>query len=110
LFFYPYITSARYNNVWIETIGDSAVTGLKLTKVSEEIKKQKEVEKIEKLKQDFEDAVGFRKVYVMMCKAKKPIIGHNMFLDVAHTQERFNSWLPKTPEEFKKELNASFPK
>jgi len=61
------------------------------------------------MKQEFESAVGMTKVFQMMSHSKKPIIGHNMMLDVAHTLAKFSNWLPATSAEFKAQVMKAFP-
>ncbi|KAJ3099323.1 hypothetical protein HDU96_010744, partial [Phlyctochytrium bullatum] len=53
--------------------------------------------------------IGFRKVIEMITRSKKPVIGHNMYLDLCHTFEKFHKTLPVTVSGFKREMQQLFP-
>ncbi|XP_049850795.1 poly(A)-specific ribonuclease PARN-like [Schistocerca gregaria] len=60
---------------------------------------------IEKLEQE----IGFRHVIDLMVDSKKPIVGHNMFLDIAHIYHSFFEPLPEDPDEFAHSFHEKFP-
>lgn len=53
--------------------------------------------------------VGFRHVIDHVIGTKKPVIGHNCFMDFCHTYQKFFEKLPESYEEFKKAFNKNFP-
>ncbi|KAK5669258.1 hypothetical protein QVD99_003666 [Batrachochytrium dendrobatidis] len=61
------------------------------------------------LKAELDLLVGFRKVIDIMVAAQKPIVGHNMSLDLFHIIHRFIQPLPDTWEEYKDIVNRNFP-
>lgn len=66
-------------------------------------------EKMERFERDCLAAVGFRKVIDMISESKKPLVGHNMLLDVCHMIHQFVEPLPPTLKEFKKLAHQVFP-
>jgi poly(A)-specific ribonuclease len=46
----------------------------------------------------------------LLIQSKKLICGHNMFLDIAHTLEKFDRPLPELSDYFKDTLREHFPK
>ena len=57
---------------------------------------------------NIDEQVGFRKVIDKLVETKKPIVGHNCFLDLAHLVHKFIEPLPTSLEEFKKTLVDNF--
>ncbi|KAJ3098487.1 hypothetical protein HDU97_003986 [Phlyctochytrium planicorne] len=55
------------------------------------------------------ELVGFRKVIDMISMYKKPVVGHNMYLDLCHTFGKFNQDLPEDLKSFKTEVGKLFP-
>ncbi|KAJ3215259.1 hypothetical protein HDU67_000675 [Dinochytrium kinnereticum] len=64
---------------------------------------------VERSLEELNDLVGFRKVIEMISRSKKPVVGHNMYLDLCHTFEKFHKTLPLSVVEFKKEIGKLFP-
>ncbi|XP_061482347.1 poly(A)-specific ribonuclease PNLDC1 isoform X2 [Rhineura floridana] len=54
-------------------------------------------------------ARGFTNLFQILVKAKKPLVGHNMLMDLLHLHEKFYNPLPEKYEEFKKNIHALFP-
>lgn len=55
--------------------------------------------------------IGFRKVIDLIVKAQKPIIGHNLFMDICHIMKQFLiEGLPETLREFLAEISPRFPR
>ncbi|ORX52687.1 CAF1-domain-containing protein [Hesseltinella vesiculosa] len=73
----------------------------------EQEKRTNEMEK--QFQSDRTEAVGFRQVIDWMTSSKKPLVGHNMLLDVAHVIGQFIQPLPDTKEEFKVLAHNMFP-
>jgi len=53
--------------------------------------------------------VGFRKVFDALAKAKKPVIGHAVFMDILFAMSHFEAPLPESFAEFKELLQSLFP-
>ncbi|XP_054710580.1 pre-piRNA 3'-exonuclease trimmer-like isoform X2 [Uloborus diversus] len=53
--------------------------------------------------------LGFTKVFRILKKAKKPMVGHNVLMDLLLFMNSFHNPLPDTYKEFKKELHSLFP-
>jgi len=51
---------------------------------------------------------GFRRVVEMMCAAKKPLIGHNVLIDLCHFSNYFLGVLPESVVEFGQNLLNEF--
>ena len=56
-----------------------------------------------------EEALGFSKIVHLLAKSKKPIIGHNMFLDLFLTWSNFYGPPPDTLRDFKQSMLDLFP-
>jgi hypothetical protein len=57
---------------------------------------------------ELEAAVGFRRVIDVLIEAKKPVVGHNLLLDLVHTLS-FLQLPPPTSDQFKSQLHSLFP-
>lgn len=55
------------------------------------------------------EVIGFSKVVQMIIQHQKPIVGHNVLLDVMHTIDQFVSPIPKFYDEFKVLVSSLFP-
>uniref|UniRef100_A0A1X7VK92 Uncharacterized protein n=1 Tax=Amphimedon queenslandica TaxID=400682 RepID=A0A1X7VK92_AMPQE len=56
-------------------------------------------------KEEKEDIVGFRRLFQLLVESKKPLLGHNMLLDLAYMFDCFHEPLPN----FKATLHLLFP-
>uniref|UniRef100_A0A672UDJ6 PARN like ribonuclease domain containing exonuclease 1 n=1 Tax=Strigops habroptila TaxID=2489341 RepID=A0A672UDJ6_STRHB len=54
-------------------------------------------------------ARGFTNLFQILVQAKKPLVGHNMLLDLMHLHDKFYKPLPESYEEFKKNIHNLFP-
>nr|XP_056709285.1 poly(A)-specific ribonuclease PNLDC1 [Euleptes europaea] len=54
-------------------------------------------------------ARGFTNLFQTLVKAKKPLVGHNMLMDLLHLHDKFYNPLPEVYEEFKKNIHILFP-
>lgn len=55
------------------------------------------------------EASGFSRILQIISKCKKPVVGHNLFLDIMHIIAQFLTDLPDTYEEFKDVVHSMFP-
>uniref|UniRef100_A0A8C0BX01 PARN like, ribonuclease domain containing 1 n=1 Tax=Buteo japonicus TaxID=224669 RepID=A0A8C0BX01_9AVES len=54
-------------------------------------------------------ARGFTNLFQTLVKAKKPLVGHNMLMDLMHLHDKFYKPLPESYEEFKRNIHNLFP-
>uniref|UniRef100_A0A6B2L3Q5 Uncharacterized protein n=1 Tax=Arcella intermedia TaxID=1963864 RepID=A0A6B2L3Q5_9EUKA len=54
-------------------------------------------------------AIGFREVIDLIIQSKKPIVGHNCFMDLIHIYHRFVEPIPSSLLQFKHEFKKLFP-
>jgi poly(A)-specific ribonuclease len=92
----------RYPSFTIETIDVSGSRHLRISVADKVLAK-------ERLEQDLQQTIGFRKVIDMLVNAKKQIVGHNLFLDLIMLYQQFQGPLPDTSDAFKSKLNHMFP-
>ena len=59
---------------------------------------------------DLEEALGFSRVIAKISSSGKPVLGHNMILDICHTINQFCDLLPDSYLDFKAMANSLFPK
>lgn len=85
-------------------------TVIELTKLTEE-ERQAALgnSKKNQLKQELNELIGFRNVVDAISKAKVPVVGHNLFLDLCYFYHNFYKPLPKSFVEFKEEAHCLFP-
>lgn len=62
-----------------------------------------------RVKKDCAGAVGFRRVVDMISASRKPVVGHNMLLDMCHVIAQFIQPLPEDVQDFKKLARKLFP-
>ncbi|OZJ05832.1 hypothetical protein BZG36_00909 [Bifiguratus adelaidae] len=68
--------------------------------------KQRDMDRFER---DLSEARGFRAVFDMMKASRKPIVGHNLLVDIMMMQSQFEGGLPADFEAFKRDIQMSFP-
>ncbi|KAF6115583.1 PARN like, ribonuclease domain containing 1 [Phyllostomus discolor] len=54
-------------------------------------------------------ARGFSVFFQMLVKAQKPLVGHNMMMDLLHLHEKFFRPLPESYHQFKRNIHRLFP-
>ncbi|XP_008562314.1 PREDICTED: poly(A)-specific ribonuclease PARN-like domain-containing protein 1, partial [Galeopterus variegatus] len=54
-------------------------------------------------------ARGFSVFFQMLVKAQKPLVGHNMMMDLLHLHEKFFRPLPESYDQFKQNIHNLFP-
>ncbi|NXP46707.1 PNDC1 ribonuclease, partial [Heliornis fulica] len=54
-------------------------------------------------------ARGFTNLFHVLVKARKPLVGHNMLMDLMHLHDKFYRPLPESYEEFKRNIHDLFP-
>ncbi|NWR56736.1 PNDC1 ribonuclease, partial [Bucorvus abyssinicus] len=95
-------------NVWTQPLGDKKVT---VQKVSPQHRRLLENSYYDSCQKEFIllSARGFTNLFQTLVKAKKPLVGHNMLMDLMHLHEKFYKPLPESYEEFKRNIHSLFP-
>ncbi|KFV95776.1 Poly(A)-specific ribonuclease PARN-like domain-containing protein 1, partial [Eurypyga helias] len=95
-------------NVWTQPIGDKKVM---VKKVSPQHRRVLENSSYDCCRKEFIllSARGFTNLFQTLVKAKKPLVGHNMLMDLMHLHEKFYKPLPESYEEFKRNIHNLFP-
>ncbi|KAJ3002533.1 hypothetical protein HKX48_002275 [Thoreauomyces humboldtii] len=96
----------RFNGALKTSGADDAVA---ITKLSVEERSAPGNDREHQLLKELEELVGFRKVIELVSKSQKPVVGHNMFLDVLQTFSSFYKTLPIDVREFRNEMHSLFP-
>ncbi|XP_015174095.1 PREDICTED: poly(A)-specific ribonuclease PARN-like domain-containing protein 1 isoform X2 [Polistes dominula] len=96
----------RFQNIW--TICNKQT--VQVIKISLDVRKMLENEKEQSLEHALLNSyVGFSNVFKLLVELKKPIIGHNILLDLMFMYKLFYKPLPKRYCDFKTEVNHLFP-
>lgn len=101
----------RYNNAIDASAQSDEGSHLRyivLSRLSDEERSAKRQEKAQQGDAELEAAVGFRRVIDVLTEAKKPVVGHNLLLDLVHTLS-FLQLPPPTSDQFKSQLHSLFP-
>ncbi|GAB9463933.1 polymerase [Globisporangium polare] len=88
---------------------EAANGGIEVSFVSQKIKQELVAAKIQVMRDELDQSIGFSRVIDVLSKSKKPIVGHNALLDFVYVFNQFYKPLPNTLAEFKKELVELFP-
>lgn len=65
--------------------------------------------KVQQMREEMNDAIGFSRVIEMLSESKLPVVGHNALLDFVYVFRQFYRPLPDTLAEFKTQLLELFP-
>ncbi|KAG0054289.1 hypothetical protein BGZ83_011494 [Gryganskiella cystojenkinii] len=84
----------------------SMITITQTTPQQQEIDRQRKQSDVER---DIEQSRGFRSVIDMLSACKKPIVGHNVVVDLAYIIAQFVGPLPPTMEGYKEMVHRTFP-
>lgn len=96
----------HFLNIWTKSKGKK----ISITKVSEDMRKMLQEEEGNELDKKLLDAfVGFSKVFKLLVNFKKPIIGHNLLLDLMYMYQQLHRPLPKKYSDFKTNIHKLFP-
>lgn len=95
-------------NVWTEPLGDKKVMVKKVRPEHRQLLENSSYDHSQK-KLILLSARGFTNLFQILVKAKKPLVGHNMLLDLMHLHDKFYRPLPESYEEFKRNIHNLFP-
>eukprot|EP00075_Anas_platyrhynchos_P004422 XP_012951605.2 poly(A)-specific ribonuclease PNLDC1 isoform X1 [Anas platyrhynchos] len=95
-------------NVWTQPLEDSEVV---VKKVSLQQRRLLENSSYDYCRKELilTSARGFTNLFQILVEAKKPLVGHNMFMDLCHLHDKFYKPLPESYEEFKRNIHNLFP-
>ncbi|KAF9119858.1 hypothetical protein BGW39_011861 [Mortierella sp. 14UC] len=82
---------------------------INITKITEKELEIQQQQRQADLQRDIESSRGFREVIDILSACKKPIVGHNIVVDLAYILAQFVGPLPPTVEEYKKMVHKTFP-
>ncbi|XP_071944253.1 poly(A)-specific ribonuclease PNLDC1-like [Antedon mediterranea] len=95
-----------FKEVWTKLSSKNEVV---VIKVSREKREEFEAESPSWNERIIESLVGFSKVFRLITDSKKPVIGHNMLMDLLLMYDKFHNKLPKSWSDFKIELHRILP-
>ncbi|GBN29742.1 Poly(A)-specific ribonuclease PNLDC1 [Araneus ventricosus] len=95
----------KFPKLWASSQGDLIV--VKMVSPRE----RKKLEKYEAAEQEsvLDYFLGFTKVFRLLKNCQKPIVGHNLLMDLMLFYQNFHQNLPDSYDKFKKELHSVFP-
>ncbi|NXU51470.1 PNDC1 ribonuclease, partial [Turnix velox] len=95
-------------NVWTQPLGDNKVM---VKKVSPQHRRHLDNSPDDCCRKEhiLLSARGFTNLFQMLVKASKPLVGHNMLMDLMHLHDKFYKPLPESYEEFKRNIHSLFP-
>ena len=68
-----------------------------------------EAESCDEFDENFMNYVGFRKVFQLMSESKKPIVGHNVLMDILFLIEAMDQTVKFSPQAFRAYMHNKFP-
>ncbi|XP_069707091.1 poly(A)-specific ribonuclease PNLDC1 isoform X2 [Phaenicophaeus curvirostris] len=95
-------------NVWTEPLGDEKVMVKKVSPQNRQLLESSPYDCCQK-ERILLFARGFTNLFQTIVEAKKPVVGHNMLMDLMHLHDKFYKPLPESYEEFKRNVHNLFP-
>ncbi|NXB88435.1 PNDC1 ribonuclease, partial [Vidua chalybeata] len=95
-------------NVWTEPLEDKKVMVKKVSPEHRQLLENSPYDHCQK-KLILLSARGFTNLFQILVKVKKPLVGHNMLMDLMHLHDKFYRPLPESYEEFKRNIHNLFP-
>ncbi|NWR43432.1 PNDC1 ribonuclease, partial [Regulus satrapa] len=95
-------------NVWTEPLADKKVMVKKVSPERRQLLENSSYDHCQ-IKLILLSARGFTNLFQILVKTKKPLVGHNMLMDLMHLHDKFYRPLPESYEEFKKNIHNLFP-
>ena len=105
------VVKKKYKNIFMESLKheNSRDVILVLKKANEQEYSELEAKRQLGKAEQFNEKVGFRKVFSMLTESKKPLIVHNGMLDIMFTLSSFQEDLPEKYLDFKSLVSRLFP-
>ncbi|XP_022343153.2 poly(A)-specific ribonuclease PNLDC1-like [Crassostrea virginica] len=98
--------NSRYRDLLTSTDEDKNIV---VRKVLPEEKEQEEMKQKRESSDLCNSLIGFRRVFKVLLEHKKPILGHNMLLDLLLIFDKFHKPLPAHYKDFQEEIHRIFP-
>ncbi|NWJ06480.1 PNDC1 ribonuclease, partial [Crypturellus undulatus] len=95
-------------NVWTLPLGDNEVMVKKVSPQHRRLLENSPRDSCQK-ERILTSARGFTNLFQALVNAKKPLVGHNMLMDLLHLHDKFYKPLPESYEEFKRNIHSLFP-
>ncbi|NXY42263.1 PNDC1 ribonuclease, partial [Ceuthmochares aereus] len=95
-------------NVWTEPLGDKKIMVKKVSPQNRQLLENSPYDCCQK-ERILLSARGFTNLFQAIVEAKKPVVGHNMLMDLMHLHDKFYKPLPESYEEFKSNVHKLFP-
>ncbi|XP_051156034.1 pre-piRNA 3'-exonuclease trimmer-like [Leptopilina boulardi] len=96
----------QFPDIWTYS-GKKTVTVMRIGKDERQELELKEKGRLEEKLLNY--YIGFSKVFKLLVKLKKPIVGHNSLVDLMYMHQQFYKPLPKKYTIFKKNIHELFP-
>ncbi|NWT05404.1 PNDC1 ribonuclease, partial [Mionectes macconnelli] len=95
-------------NVWTEPLGSKKVMVKKVSPQDRQLLENSSCDPCQ-IELILLSARGFTNLFQILVEAKKPLVGHNMLMDLMHLHDKFYKPLPESYEEFKRNIHNLFP-
>ncbi|KFU91405.1 Poly(A)-specific ribonuclease PARN-like domain-containing protein 1, partial [Chaetura pelagica] len=95
-------------NVWTQPLGDGKVMVKKVSPQQRQLLEDSPYDYCQK-ELILLSARGFTNLFHTLVQVKKPLVGHNMLMDLMHLHDKFYKPLPESYEEFKRNIHNLFP-
>ena len=82
---------------------------MKLTRATSEMVAAQESEVAAKRQRQVERAKGFANVMQLLTMCNKPVVGHNMLMDLAYIYQQFIGQLPPSLDDFREQVCCRTP-
>lgn len=82
---------------------------MKLTRATSEMVAAQESEVAAKRQRQVERAKGFAHVMQLLTTCNKPVVGHNMLMDLAYVYQHFIGQLPPSLDDFREQVCRRIP-
>ncbi|TRY79724.1 hypothetical protein TCAL_13099 [Tigriopus californicus] len=103
------VAREEFTGIFLESVAVGRDRVIKITKMDANEHAQKDLDRNQSEFDVLDEAVGFAKVIQKLSQSRKPVVGHNMFLDLCYTLNQFVCTLPESYSEFKHLANKTFP-
>ncbi|XP_051667048.1 poly(A)-specific ribonuclease PNLDC1 isoform X1 [Manacus candei] len=95
-------------NVWTEPLGNKKVMVKKVSPHHRQLLENSSCDPCQ-MELILLSARGFTNLFQILVETKKPLVGHNMLMDLMHLHDKFYKPLPESYEEFKRNIHNLFP-
>lgn len=107
--FFSMIVHETVRTKFTSLYSEAADGGVEILHVSKKKKDELIAAKIQQMRNEMDEAIGFSKVIEVLSESKLPVVGHNALLDFIYVFHQFYRPLPETLADFKMQLLELFP-